>query len=150
MHIGGVVFCVDRYLAALQVRKLVPELHGYAALTACNCNHALQLAPQHYSELALIEHSESGLDGWRVAPELHRIQQHLHIVLLAGEVSAEIPAHRSAEVDAVVLRTAGPRQWLVPLLALLPASPRTLAASGTRTSRGEKSDSPMRPLESLS
>jgi two-component system cell cycle sensor histidine kinase/response regulator CckA len=73
----------DDDAVALAAQRIL-EAHGYTVLSATSSSRALEIAPHHHIDLALIDLVMPDGDGPRLAEALRQVHPQMHILFMSG------------------------------------------------------------------
>lgn len=117
--VAPVILCLEDQLSPLFMRKLLLEKSGYKVLSATSGKEALNLLKRSHVDLVLSDHYLRGEKGTEIAARMKAINPDVPILLISGSVERLADAEKNKNVDALVLKDAGPTNLLVSIAKAL-------------------------------
>ena len=124
------LLCIDDEEVGLRVRKAVFERAGYEVLTAQNARDSIELFKTLEFDGVVLDFLMPGTNGGDIAAALKNIRPEVPILLLSAYVN--LPDHVLRQVDAQVLKGAGPEEMLREVEAMI---------TNRRSSNGDRNGS---------
>ena len=115
------LLCIDDEEVGLRVRKAVFERAGYEVLTAQNARDSIELFKTLEFDGVVLDFLMPGTNGGDIAAALKNIRPEVPILLLSAYVN--LPDHVVQQVDAQVLKGAGPEEMLRQVQAMIENRP---------------------------